>query len=311
MESRRIDERPPVVRPGILAASGAVLIAAVGLWIASLAAAELLPEGGVTAVNLMYYLPFVLLPVALCCLRRPGLSRAMRLGPVPVLPAINVCLLALATVYAASALTGLWGLALDALGLTAPEGYAAAETSGGLIRDVLAVAALPAVAEELLFRGFVLGAWESRGTAPAIAVSAGLFALMHGNLYGLPAYLLVGGLSGYLVYALDSVYAGIIFHTAYNAAVLTIQYLLAGAGEAEAAVTGGAVAAAAIQCLTVLAMMAAMVAAMEVRRRVSGIRPEPRARVPLTPPERWMTAACVAVMIVSMALVCVRQGGAA
>ena len=308
-----IENRP---RPTLFAASGLILLAAVGLWAAEMALI-LLPagmEGWMSVANAVYYLPFLLLPMAVCMLRHPGLGQSMRLNPLPLLPALSAALLALLSVYAASAVTALWQLLTDALGLVAFDGAPMPESPRALMLSVITMAALPAVCEELLFRGFALAAWESRGTWFAIGVSAALFALLHGNITGLPAYLLVGGISGYLVFALDSLYAGIVYHTVYNAACLVIPYLLAGETAAESAADAGTVLTMAIQVLMALAMMAMLLLSLRLRARARGCAPIPRIRRPLAPKERFMLLAAVLAMlannIIVAALAAAQSGGA-
>ena len=300
-------------RPTLFAASGLILLAAVGLWAVELALA-LLPAGGdvYTAANLLYYLPFALLPAGLCLARRPALAQSLRLNPLPLSAAVPAVLLALMSVYAASALTALWQALLGALGMPALGGAPVAESSRALTLSIVTMAALPAVCEELLFRGFALAAWETRGTRFALGVTAALFALLHGNVTGLPAYLLVGGVSANLVVSLDSLYAGIVYHTVYNAACLVIPYLLAGQAGLDAAPDAGMALAAAAQCLMTLAMMAMLLAAVHMRARLAGRMSIPRIRRPLATRERLMLLAAVLVMLagnVAVAIIAIRTGG--
>ena len=300
----KIESQP---RPTLFAALGFILLAAAGLWLSSLAG-MLWPEAGLATVDLLYYLPFVALPVILYLWRRPDCRESLRLNPLPGLPLLGVALLALLSAYAASGLTALLNVLLDALGMRQPATAALPTTKSDLSLAILTMAALPAVCEELLFRGFVLSAWESRGTAFAIGVTAGLFALLHGNLYGLPAYLLVGAVSGCVTFALDSVYAGMIYHTLYNAAVLVLSFLLSGqagdaSSQAEAAVpAASALFSMALITLTTLSMMAVLAAALVLRARDTGITAIPRIRRPLSFRERAMLAVAVGVMLASMAV---------
>ena len=87
-----------------------------------------------------------------------------------------------------------------------------------------AVGLLAPVAEELVFRGAVLRSllgWTSRHWA-AIAVSAVLFAIVHGNPAQAPHALLVGLLLGWMYYRTGSVVPGVAYHWANN----TIAYVL-------------------------------------------------------------------------------------
>lgn len=291
-------------RPTLFAASGAVWVAAVGLWLAELILARL-PASFSDAMaleNAVYYLPFVVLPVALYMWRRPGLSEAMRLNPLPVLPVLSVSLLAVLSVYVASIVSVLWGMGLDALGLSSPGGFALPETRPALALMILTQAAMPAVCEELLFRGFVLSAWESRGTWFAVGVSAALFALLHANLYGLPAYLLVGILAGFVTFALDSLYAGMVYHTVYNTACLVISWKASGA----AAETGSETVSAfglALETLMILSMMAMLLVSLWLRARREGYAPIPRIRRPLAGRERGMLSILGLTLAASMAVI--------
>lgn len=293
-----------VPRPTPFAACGLILVAALGLWLSALL--ELvLPEADAALVNLAYYLPFLALPVAAYMLKFPGLSDGMRLKPLPVLPTLGVILLGLISVYAASALGAVWEYGLNALGLRGLGAVAQPGTRRELALSILSMAALPAVCEELLFRGFVLSAWESRGTWHAIVVTAALFALLHANLFGLPVYFLVGMVSGFIAFALDSLYASIVYHTVYNSACLILPWLLAGAasgegGGGEAAITAALILQLILELAMLLAMMGTLLTAYRLRARTLGIEPIPRIRRPLEARDKVMLAALLAEMAASM-----------
>ena len=280
-----IYSRINIPRPTLTAASGFVLLAALGLWVSELAL-SFLPLGAqaIAAVECaLYYLPFIALPVALYMRRHRGLAGAMRLNPLPASGALTAALLALVTVFCCSALATLWGWALDALGLRAIGGAPTPANRAELMLSIVTMAAVPAVCEELLFRGFVLSAWEGRGTVYAICVSAALFSLMHGNLYGLPVYMLVGVVSGFACHAFDSLYVGIVYHTVYNAACLVIAHLLAGEGNAEVALDLAMVVNIALRAAMQILTMLLLLALLAQRARHANIAPIPRIRRPLSP----------------------------
>ena len=174
-------------------------------------------------------------------------------------------------------------------------------------------ASFSAICEELLFRGFVLSAWESRGTWFAMGVTAVLFALLHGNLYGIPAYLLVGAVAGYLAFALDSLYAAMIYHTVYNASCLVLPYLASGQGEADVAIDAATVFSLALQTIMIAAMMAMLIVTLRLRARREGIEPIPRIRRPLEGRDKVMLLAAVLVMTTSMLILLIvsARGGVA
>lgn len=302
-------------RPTLFAASGFVLLAAAGLWVSSLLEV-LLPNASMALINALYYIPFTVLPVGLYMLRRPGLEAGMRLNAPPLLPTLSAALLGVLSVYVASLISAAWAAGLDALGLRGLGGVPVPGNEGELMLSVLSLAAMPAVCEELLFRGFVLSAWESRGTRYAIGVTALLFALLHGNLYGIPAYLLVGAVAGFLAFALDSAYAAMVYHTVYNTACLVIPYLAAGQGGQEGtAVTidAAAIFSLAVQAAMIAALMAMTLMTLRLRSQRVGIVAIPRIRRPIEGRDRLMLLAAVAVMVASMVilLVLTMQGGVA
>lgn len=300
-----IYNRIRIPRPTLTAASAFVCLAVAGLWLSTLAEIAL-GISGMAVLNAIYYLPFLGLPLWLYARRRPGLSEGMRLNPLPGLSVMTLAGLALLSVYVASGLAAAWGAGLNALGLTSPGASPMPQTKGELALSILTMAAFPAVFEELLFRGFVLSAWESRGTALAIGVSAALFALLHGNLYGLPAYVLVGLVAGFVTWALDSVYAGITYHTLYNAACLVIPFLMARDGQAadpDAALTGVRLAAALVQTTLLEGLMAAVIYVMWNRAKASGALAIPRIHRPLAYGERVTLALAVLLMAATTAIV--------
>lgn len=79
-----------------------------------------------------------------------------------------------------------------------------------------ALALLPAILEELLFRGILFTELDRRGALRAILVSALLFALIHFDLANLPVYFYAGVLLALVLYATDSLPATMLLHAAYN-----------------------------------------------------------------------------------------------
>ena len=299
----QLADRP---RPSIAAAAGMVMLAAAGLWVATLAELLIHPGAGLAGelwTDALYYLPFVLLPVIVYCMRREGLSDGLRLNPMRhIIAVFSVMLLGVVCVYAASALDALWVALLNAIGLTEPTVALDTGTNIPVTTQVITSAVIPAVCEELLFRGVVFSAFEKRGTWRAIWVSAALFALLHGNLFGLPAYFLVGVVSAFVVYALDSLYVGMLFHTAYNAAILVFVHLMSGYDSVEAAEAVSPIPLA-MNLVLVGMMMATLLMSLEGRRLISGIQPVPRRREPMPWREKLLVAAAVALMLVNTAIV--------
>lgn len=219
-------------RPAIFSANALYLLAAAGIPATSFLVSLVMGLFGLNATDqsllaptsFLYYPLLIGLPVFLYAFRREGVARAMRLNPLTPGMAIVSVLAALAGVMTTLSLGSLWMLALEGMGARlAEQTLPVAEGSGALILLVLSSCMLPGVFEELLFRGFILGAWERRGTKYALVVATFLFAGLHGSIGGLPTQIMLGFAIGYLVVNTDSLYAGMIYHTVHNAALVVLS----------------------------------------------------------------------------------------
>lgn len=295
-------ERP---RPTVFAALAVMLFSSAGLWISGLLVSRMALTGAMQAfaVDLMYYLPFVALPIALYMLRRPGLSASMRLNPVSVSGVLAAVSAAILSVYLASVVNSAWALLLNAVGLHEPQAGIEVASSRALSLAILHTAAIPAVCEELMCRGLVFSAFESRGTRPALWASSALFMLMHGNVYGFPAYLMVGAIAAFLVFALDSLYAGMIYHTVYNTVILLMLYLLPQADGTAAAPQGSLYISVAVDAAFMILMLVLLLRGLNLRRKARSIEAVPRMRAPLRRGEWALLIALTAVFVVTGILV--------
>ena len=85
---------------------------------------------------------------------------------------------------------------------------------------VVAFAVLPAVTEELLFRGVIVGEYETQSPGVAVTVSAAMFAMAHFSAARFPVYFTAGLVLAASLYATRSLLAPILLHAVYNAVVL-------------------------------------------------------------------------------------------
>lgn len=96
--------------------------------------------------------------------------------------------------------------------------------AGQLILVWLAVCLLPAVGEELLFRGLLQGWLVPYGPLTAIVGQAVLFALLHGRASACVSALFGGLAFGLCAYYSQSVYPGMVFHLYNNTLAFSGQY---------------------------------------------------------------------------------------
>lgn len=93
----------------------------------------------------------------------------------------------------------------------------------GLWQSILVIVVLPAVVEELFFRGVMFSALERCGTWPALLLTSVAFAMIHGDLYNFAGPLVAGLIYGYMVYVLDSVWPAILAHIVNNGLVFFLS----------------------------------------------------------------------------------------
>jgi sodium transport system permease protein len=94
-------------------------------------------------------------------------------------------------------------------------------TSGMRMGYFLVLVVLPALSEELAFRGFILqGLRQHLSTGRAILLSGFLFAVYQMNVFQLVPHLLFGMILGILVVRTGSVLPGMLFHLVYNTLLL-------------------------------------------------------------------------------------------
>jgi len=94
------------------------------------------------------------------------------------------------------------------------------ETKGAwqIAAKLVSLCALPAICEEIYFRGFCLTSIEARlGRWPAIIVSALIFSAMHGNIWYAHLYFLLGVLLGWVYCSTGSLFAAVLCHFINNA----------------------------------------------------------------------------------------------
>ena len=113
----------------------------------------------------------------------------------------------------------------QAIGLT--NMFMSVETVGGLMINLLVIAVLPAIGEELLFRGVgqrLLNDWL-KNIHVAIFLSALAFGILHLQFYGLLPRTLLGIILGYMYYWSGSLWVPVFAHFMNNAGAVIITWL--------------------------------------------------------------------------------------
>ncbi|MBR5515434.1 MAG: CPBP family intramembrane metalloprotease, partial [Clostridia bacterium] len=98
---------------------------------------------------------------------------------------------------------------------------------------LIAIAVMPAICEEMLFRGYFLSAFTQNKTKLSailgISISSIMFSILHFSIYKLPMTLIMGIAFAYIAYKSGSILISGIFHFLTNANALISYYTLMGA----------------------------------------------------------------------------------
>ena len=101
------------------------------------------------------------------------------------------------------------------------------DTVWGLLGNLLVIALIPAVGEELTFRGVLQQALTRRckNAHVAIFLSAFIFSFIHFQFYGFLPRLFLGLLLGYMFYYSRSLWTSILMHFINNGTAVVVAYL--------------------------------------------------------------------------------------
>jgi membrane protease YdiL (CAAX protease family) len=165
------------------------------------------------------------LPALLLYARNPRAWSQLKEGfimPAP-LPSGLTALAGVSYTLLGGFITTIWSLRLMRYGIppmqnTMPNPsniaqYALAFACGALI---------PAISEELVFRGLLLGALRRKSDRAAVLLSAVAFAALHLNLHALPSLFVFGLLLARLTLRYRGLLLPILFHFVYNLAVIAL-----------------------------------------------------------------------------------------
>ena len=165
------------------------------------------------------------LPTVLYALLFGGISiKRMRLC-APTAVSVPTQILLLVILLLGSTLISMLGIRL---------GFSEARESivGGIgapnVLVLLVFAVVPALCEEIVFRGIIMSSFEPCGTFHAVIATSLLFAAAHMSLDAFPVYFFASLVLCFVTYVSRSLVASIVIHSVYNIAVLTLSDYISG-----------------------------------------------------------------------------------
>lgn len=115
---------------------------------------------------------------------------------------------------------------LEQFGVSVPETpQMMVDTPESYLLNLFTIAVLPALLEEMVFRGCVLRLFRAYGDGFAIIVSAITFSLMHGNIRQIPFAFIVGLVLGWLYVVTNNIWIPIMVHFINNGVSVSMEYL--------------------------------------------------------------------------------------
>ena len=101
------------------------------------------------------------------------------------------------------------------------------DTVWGLLGNLLVIALIPAIGEELTFRGVLQRALVKgcKNVHVAIFLSAAIFSFIHFQFYGFLPRMFLGIILGYMFYYSGSIWTSILMHFINNGAAVVVAYL--------------------------------------------------------------------------------------
>ena len=100
------------------------------------------------------------------------------------------------------------------------------DTIWGLLGNLLVIALIPAIGEELTFRGVLQQALTRRcNVHVAIFLSAFIFSFIHFQFYGFLPRMFLGLILGYMFYYSGSIWTSILMHFINNGTAVVVAYL--------------------------------------------------------------------------------------
>ncbi|NLW02445.1 MAG: CPBP family intramembrane metalloprotease [Clostridiaceae bacterium] len=103
-------------------------------------------------------------------------------------------------------------------------GVTSVMSGGGVLWSLFLIAVVPAVCEELLFRGLIQRGLERMGAGWSIFLSGLLFGLFHFDFQRFAAQTLIGVIAAYLVYRTGSIINGMILHFLNNGLITLLVH---------------------------------------------------------------------------------------
>lgn len=161
--------------------------------------------------------------MAMC---KTNINKAVKIKSVSIGDAVKYTLAAMGFAYVFNLLLSFMNINLSMFGFeNKASDYGSTSGTAENIIYFIAIAVVPPIIEEFLFRGAILGSLRKHGDALAIVVSAVMFGFAHSNFIQTPVTFLTGLVLAYLTVKTNSLIPAIIIHFVNNSSSVAFSLL--------------------------------------------------------------------------------------
>lgn len=186
-------------------------------------------------LNMLVYILFLVVPTVGVV----AVSRC-RIQPFPsrfVRPSLFLCLFVggMAMAVLANVSAGILMSVLGEFGVQTPDlNDPVRYTVTSLVLNIISTAVLPALVEEMIFRGYLMGSLRPYGDGIALVLSAFVFGLFHGNVLQIPFAFILGLVLGWMVIQTGSIWTAVVLHFGNNLMSVLLSYSSSGSDQQTA-----------------------------------------------------------------------------
>ena len=169
----------------------------------------------------------ILAPVLIyCAAKRINIKEAFRFNKPGLAPMLLIAAISVPAYFVAAMLNNILVFFLQFIGDLPAQSIPVPGSVPELIAGILIVAVVPGVCEEIMHRGFLLRAYERRGSYKAVVITAIYFGIFHFDITNFFGPVFLGLIIGYYVVRTNSIFAGMLAHFLNNTIAELLQYFL-------------------------------------------------------------------------------------
>lgn len=169
----------------------------------------------------------ILGPVLIYCLiKKINIKETFRFNKPGIVPMLLVAAISVPAYFVAAMLNNVLVYFLQFIGDLPAQPIPVPKNLSELAVGILIIAVVPGISEEIMHRGFLLRAYEKRGSYKAVVIVSVYFGVFHFDITNFFGPVFLGLIIGYYVIRTNSIFAGMLAHFLNNTIAELLQYFL-------------------------------------------------------------------------------------